>query len=293
MKIVYHRSAVRVKENLLPHQVEGFCKVETALCRRNIIMEELKTSFSGKDGNGGLTLYANPFGTGKKFYGRFERDVLSMENLVSRVQEKNPGADEIIINTGISYIKREILAALKEGKAVNLLDLGELYIAATGSTASDSKTDISDLSLTVKFSASTVLRESIANVSIGKIMLSDTAPAITKIFNWFTGEESTTLSAGKNVILEGKRLKLGNENSGLFLAQVDEKGEVSSDDETTWIDCTSLVRQNTPKKIDFYLPSEATEGSSYRIVIKSNYVNGTTKRKEPVYTYSDVVTVAA
>ena len=97
---------------------------------------------------------------------------------------------------------------------MNLLDLGELYIAATGSTASDSKTDISDLSLTVKFSASTV-------------------------------------------------------------------------------DCTSLVRQNTPKKIDFYLPSEATEGSSYRIVIKSNYVNGTTKRKEPVYTYNDVVTVAA
>ena len=79
--------------------------------------EEIKTSFNGKDGNGGLTLYANPFDTGKKFYGRFERDVLSMENLLSRVQQKNPGTDEIIINTGISYIKREILAALKEGKA--------------------------------------------------------------------------------------------------------------------------------------------------------------------------------
>ena len=54
-------------------------------------MEEIKTSFNGKDGSGGLTLYATPFGTGKKFYGRFERDVLSMENLVSRVQQKNPG----------------------------------------------------------------------------------------------------------------------------------------------------------------------------------------------------------
>lgn len=216
-----------------------------------------------------------------------------MENLVNRIQVKNPGTDEIIINTGISYLKREILAALKEGKAVNLLDLGELYIAATGSTASDSKTDISDLSLAVKFSASQVLRESIANVSIGKIMLSDTAPAINKIFNWFTGEESSTLTAGKNVILEGKRLKLGaDKNSGLFLAPADEKGEIS-DDETLWLNCTSLVRQNTPKKIDFYLPATVTDGSSYRIVIKSNYVNGTTKRKEPVYTYSDVVTVTA
>lgn len=255
-------------------------------------MEEIKTSFNGKDGNGGLTLYANPFGTGKKFYGRFERDVLSMENLVSRVQQKNPGADEIIINTGISYIKREILAALKEGKAVNLLDLGELYIGASGSVASDSASDISEMSLTVKFSASQVLKESISNVSIGKVVLSDTAPAITKIFNWFTGEESTTLTAGKNVILEGKRLKLGtDENCGLFLASADEKGEVS-DDESSWIDCTTLVRQNTPKKIDFYLPDTAVSGTAYRIVIKSNYVNGSTKRKEPVYTYSDVITVA-
>jgi nucleoid DNA-binding protein len=255
-------------------------------------MEEIKTSFNGKDGNGGLTLYANPFGTGKKFYGRFERDVLSMENLVSRVQQKNPGADEIIINTAISYIKREILAALKEGKAVNLMDLGELYIGASGSVASDSASDVQDLNLCVKFSASQILKDSIANVTIGKVVLSDTAPAINKIFNWFTGQESTALTAGKNVVLEGKRLKLGSdENCGLFLAAADEKGEVS-DDEATWLDCTELVRVNTPKKIDFYLPDAATTGSAYRIVIKSNYVNGTTKRKEPVYTYSDVVTVA-
>ncbi|MBR1536282.1 MAG: hypothetical protein IJ630_05040 [Treponema sp.] len=33
-------------------------------------------------------------------------------------------------------------------------------------------------------------------------------------------------------------------------------------------------------------------GTACRIVIKSNYVNGSTKRKEPVYTYSDVITVA-
>ena len=234
-------------------------------------MEEIKTSFTDKDGKGGLTLYANPFGTGKKFYGRFERDVLSMENLVSRVQQKNPGADEIIINTAISYIKREILAALKDGKAVNLMDLGELYIGASGSVASNSATDVSDILLTVKFTASHLLKDAISKVSISNVMVSDTAPAISKIFNWFTGKESTSLSAGKNVILEGRRLKLGSSESGLFLAATDEKGEVS-DDESTWLDCTSLVRQNTPKKIDFYLPDAASAGT-YRIVIKSNYVN--------------------
>ena len=256
------------------------------------VAEEIKTTFNGKDGNGGLKLYANPFGTGKKFYGRFERDVLSMENLVSRVQQKNPGADEIIINTAISYIKREVLAALKEGKAVNLMDLGELYIAAMGTVASASASEISDLSLCVKFSPSQLLKESIAKVKIASAVFQDTAPSISRVVNWFTGEATTTLTAGKNVVLEGKRLKLGSEDSGLFLAPVDEKGEMQ-DDESTWIDCTALVRQNTPKKIDFYLPDSATAGSSYVIVIKSTYVNGSHKRKEPTLTYSDVVTVAA
>ena len=253
-------------------------------------MEELKTSFNGKDGKGGLTLYANPFGTGKKFYGRFERDVLSMENLLSQMQEKNPGIDEIIVNAAIGYIKREILAALKAGKAVNLLDLGELYIAATGSVADDS--EVSELSLTAKLSPSPLLKEAVANVSIGKVVFSDTAPAISRVINWFMGEESALLTAGKSVVIEGKRLKLAPEDSGLYLAPADEKGDVS-DDESGWIDCTSLVRQNSPRKLEFYLPDEAAEGSSYRIVVKSTYLNGAATRKEPVYTYSDVVTIVA
>ena len=283
--IIYHRPPFVSKVFLYREKADG------SLFSKDIIMtEEIKISFNEKTGNGGLTLYANPFGTGKKFYGRFERDVISMENLVSRVQQKNPGADEIIINTAISYIKREILAALKQGLAVNLLDLGELYIAATGSTASDSAKDVSDISLSVKFSASQLLKESITDVSIGKVVFSDTAPAITKIFNWFTGKESSVLTAGKNVILEGKSLKLGTSASGLFLAPVDEKGDVS-DNEAEWINCTDLVRQNTPKKIDFYLPDEAVPGDTFRIVIKSNYINGTTERKQSTFTYSDVVTI--
>lgn len=95
-----------------------------------------------------------------------------------------------------------------------------------------------------------------------------------------------------SVVNAGEKFPDQGEDRGLFLAPVDEKGEVS-DEESNWINCTNLVRQNTPKKIDFYLPSQVTDGSSYRIVVKSNYINGSTKRKKPVYTYSDIVTVTA
>ncbi|MCH5291648.1 MAG: DUF4469 domain-containing protein [Treponema sp.] len=86
--------------------------------------------------------------------------------------------------------------------------------------------------------------------------------------------------------------KAGPEDSGLYLAPAYEKGDVP-DDESGWIACTSLVRQNSPRKPGFYLPDEAAEGSSYRIAVKSTYLNGAATRKEPVYTYSDVVTIVA
>lgn len=286
-KILYHKSAARVKINVKPRE-----KGEAGLFLvKEIIMEELKTSFDGKTGNGSVTLYANPFGTGKKYYGKFAKDTVSAENLVARIQEKNPGADEIIINTSISYLKREILTALKEGKAVNVLDLGIIYIAAVGSAEDDSATGMKDLELSVKFTPSQLLKDNVAKVQISNIVYSNTSPVINRITNWFTGEVSTSLTQGKNVVLEGKRLKLGEVNSGLYLAPVD--SNTVPVDESRWIDCTSLVRLNTPKKIDFYLPAEAQTGESYRIVVKSDFLKTGQSRKEPVYTYSDIVTVSA
>lgn len=253
---------------------------------------EVKTSFLGKTGECGLVLYANPFENGKKFYGRFESDHLSNENVIARIQKKNPGADEIIINASESYIKREIIDAVSEGKSVSVIGLGTFSLCVSGSVANDSSAEVSEMAIGIRFTPSQELKDAAASVKIGKVVFSDTAPVISKIVNWFTGESTAELTEGKNVVLEGKRLKIGDETSGLFLAPVDSSGN-ADDDESLWTDCTSLVRQNLPKKIDFYLPSSAKAGDKFRIVIKSNYLNGSSKRKVNIYTYSDVVTIVS
>lgn len=252
--------------------------------------DEVKTSFNDKAGEGGLVLYANHLEKGKNFYALFESEHLSNENVIARVQKKNPGTDEIIIGTSESYVKREILSAISEAKSVSLLGLGTLSICVSGSVADDSASEVSELSLGVRFTPSSELKEAVSKVKISKVVFSDTAPVVSKIFDWFTGKESLELTEGKSVVLEGKRLKIGDDESGLFLAPVDADGG-ASDDESLWTDCTELVRQNKPSRLEFYLPASAKAGSSYKIVIKSNYLNGTSKRKKHMYTYSDVVTV--
>lgn len=254
--------------------------------------DEVKTTFTGKAGSGGLTLYANHLKKGKEFYGRFSGEYLSNENVIARVQKKNPGTDELIISTSETYLKREILEAVAEGKAVSLLGLGTISLSAGGSCTDDSSEEISEMSLHLKFTPGQELKAAAAKVSIGNVIFSDTTPVISKITDWFTGKVTDRLTAGKNVLIEGKRLKIGDDFSGLFLAPSDEKGSTQSD-ESLWIDCTALIRVNKPKKIDFYLPPQAESGKNYRIVIKTNYINGKDRRKTPLYAYSGVITVVS
>lgn len=250
-------------------------------------MEEIKTSFNDKNGVGAVTLRANSLGKGKKFVAYFDRNVMSIEHLLANIKKKNPSADEIAINTSISYLKREILDTLKEGKAVNLLDLGVLYISASGSVANDSATEISALELAAKFTPSQIVKDAVSQVKIGKVTIANFDANITKIIDFFSGKESDELHIGKNVIIEGKKLKLGESNSGVYLAPISESGEMNTDS-ATWIDCSRLVRESTKSKINFFIPDDTAEGR-YRIVVKTSYTGSKDERKEPLYAYSEII----
>lgn len=254
--------------------------------------EEVKTSVDGKAGVGGLVLYANHLEKGKQFFGRFEKNYVSNENVIASVQKKNPGTDELILNTSEGYIKREILEMIEAGNSVSLLGLGTLSIGASGSCNNDSAGEISELKLGIRFTPSSELKEAVSKVSIGKVVFSDSSPVINKITDKFTGLESVELTEGKSVLLEGKRLKLGDEQSAVYLAPVDEEGTVLAD-ESLWTDCTGFVRVNQPKSVEFYLPSSVKAGGRYRIVIRSNHSSSSFRRKTYTTVYSDVVTIVA
>lgn len=64
------------------------------------------------------------------------------------------------------------------------------------------------------------------------------------------GEEDFALSAGTNVVLTGTRLKVVGDDSGVFLAPVDDRGNPVAD-ESQWLK-SGRIAHNTPGTLDFF-----------------------------------------
>ena len=82
--------------------------------------------YEDSDGKGTVTLVANPFGKGGKYYARFDRTTVNIDHLIARIQKKEVGTNAIMAKHFASLFKAEILEALARGEAVNVLDLGML-----------------------------------------------------------------------------------------------------------------------------------------------------------------------
>ena len=79
----------------------------------------------------------NPFTTGGKYYARFDRTTVNIDHLIARIQKKEVGTNAIMAKHMASLFKAEILEALGRGEAVNVLDLGTLYITSNGIVKGD------------------------------------------------------------------------------------------------------------------------------------------------------------
>ena len=94
--------------------------------------ETLQTSFSTTEAKGRITLFRNYFDGGNGYYGRFNRNTVTMRTLIARIQDRKAGTNELNVQEIAGFLKEEILAALRNGEAVNVMDLGTLFIATRG-----------------------------------------------------------------------------------------------------------------------------------------------------------------
>ena len=100
--------------------------------------------FNDIGGNGNVTLYANPFQNGNKYYARFDCVNVDVDNLIARMQNKDIGVNPINVKHILSLLKVEMLEALQKGEAVNLFDLGKFYIAASKTTGNTPEPAVSE-----------------------------------------------------------------------------------------------------------------------------------------------------
>ena len=245
--------------------------------------------YEDSDGMGTVTLVANPFDRGGKYYAKFDRTTVNIDHLIARIQKKEVGTNAIMAKHMASLFKAETLEALSRGEAVNLFDLGTLYITPSGTVKGDTPETASIPGFQVKFTPSKVTNKAVASLGIKKIVISDTNPIIDTMTDLYTGENTSEFTAGKSIRIEGTRLKIAGDDGGVFFAPVTEKEEPVSD-EGEWIKVPKLIR-NVSKTLEFFLPAALNAGTSYCIVLKTNSTKGNTTKKSYSVAASRPVTV--
>lgn len=85
---------------------------------------------------------------------RVARNAVNLDNIVSDIIANYPSLDPYVINHAVELVKDQIIKYLKEGRAVDVLELGTLYPAAKG-TVSRANPQVSSLpDLTLRFKPS-------------------------------------------------------------------------------------------------------------------------------------------
>lgn len=235
-----------------------------------------------------ITLHENNFTKDGTYYATVSRNTASFKNILSEIAEDNKGMDPFMLQFAAILIQKKILKLLEQGKAVNVLDLGTMYIAIKCNAKG--KSDVQENgNFYIKFTPSSIANNAISSLSVDKIVYADGSPEITEITD-LSSNENSSVSKGKPCRISGNRLKLGGENSGIYFALLDSDGKTYSE-ESSWIKVPSEnVFRNKPTELNFFVP-DTLEQQDYRIILRTAYLGKDKNRKTIVEATSNAISV--
>lgn len=223
--------------------------------------------------NVNVTMHKALFGEKELIYARVHRETAFIGNIIDKIHifNKNLDRDTLLFASGL--LKKGILELLKEGKAVDVLNLGVLYLKPNGSFES---ADIANMpKMTLSFTPSDEAVDMVKDVSVAGDITKSSSPTISSIFDMHKEESTDSLSKGYTMRIKGDKLKIAGdeEETGIFFAPCDTKGSYSSE-RATWVHIkTSLLIDNTGKTIVFNLPEDTKDGT-YRLIVRTAYGSG-------------------
>ena len=229
--------------------------------------ETVKTNYEKSTQYVNVAVYENPFADDGSSYAKVMRNTSEASNLIADIVEKTTNRfDEPLLMYAAGLFKSAILTKLESGDAVNLFDLGTLYLTAHGSITGDSPTATDIPELSVAFTPSSTTKEAVAKVEISVVQKAASTPSIDSVVDYTTGATDGTVTAGGAVSVLGQRLKTAGEGSGVWLVAADEDG--SYDDEGESFEA-ALIIKNLPSELCFVMPDGLSEGGSYYIVVQT------------------------
>ena len=116
-----------------------------------------------------VTLYENHLKKDGSYYARVSRNTATFNNIISEIAEENKGLDPHLLQYSAILIQKKILKLLEQGKAVNILDLGTMYIAMKCNAKDKSEVSGKE-NFHIKFSPTQIAQDAISSLNIDKVV---------------------------------------------------------------------------------------------------------------------------
>ena len=241
-----------------------------------------------------VTMHTLAFSDKPVAFAKVKRNTAFIGNIVSKILEHNKVLDRETLLYSAGLLRNAILELLKGGKAVDLLEMGILYIKPNGSIDAELPRVEDVPEMTLAFTPSDLALEAVKDVTAGADISTTTDPVLSGLYNIHTKTSGAMLSLGQSARISGKRLKIaGKENeTGLYLASCASDGSYDTDPSSwTHLGMENIV-DNTNTKILFNIPDSLTAGN-YRLIIRTAYGSGTRVNKTVrTGVYGEMVSIA-
>lgn len=208
-------------------------------------------------------------------YAKVKRNTAFIGNIVTKILEHNKVMDRETLLYSAGLFRNAILELLKTGKAVDLLEMGTLYIKPNSSIDSEAPTVEDVPEMTLSFTPSDLALEAVKGVTAGADISTSHEPFLGSLYNIHTRQTSTELSIGYSARIIGRRLKIAGDEAetGIYLASCAEDGSYDTDSSTwTPLGMENII-DNTNTKILFNIPASVAAGN-YRLILKTAYGSG-------------------
>lgn len=251
--------------------------------------QNLVDSIENPNGHVSVRLQRNLFSknASDRYFGRAIRNTHTVGNVLQLVADKVPHLDTGTVYSVCDALEQVIMDVLSQGNSVNCLNLGEFYIACTGTT--DGKTTMPGI--TVKFTPSERTKNAISKITVEQEAYAEPKAVISYIQDIDTGLKDGTLTEKGSVRINGKKLCIGGEGSGIWFAPVENSTYTIDESGADWTQVSAALSENKPGSLLFPLPKTLAKGK-YRIVFKTKCPTSLhSERKELVTSISDVVEI--
>lgn len=221
-----------------------------------------------------VNLHTLPVGFGSvksnvKGYALVQRETAHIDNIIEQCLSNTAcSLDKASLLYAAEVLRDAMLALLSRGKAIDVLEMGTLYVKPKNGLEEITAGLVKDFK--VVFSPSELTQSQAVNITVGGEAVPDYNPLITGVMDMDTMSKSGTITTGKCITVSGERLRLAGTQSdkcGLYFAPQITGGTTYDTDETKWKRAAdNEVYKNMPSSLLVRVPSTLTDGQWYIVI---------------------------